>query len=436
MTRLDRISGISGISRRDVLRLGGLAALSVGAQSLLAGCGTTTTKTVYVNKTVTVKVPSPSEQIAAYWAAQHPTGELDIASWPHYIDTAPNQPGVHPSIQAISEQLSIKVRYAEVIEETDPFISSIDRALTTGTFTGYDVAVITDGAAMANLIANHQLIGLDPDQLTNFWTYSDPGMRSSVYDPNNVYSVPWQSGVTGIAYDPAKTGRDIVSFNELFDPVFANRVGMFANTDDLPNATLLGMGVDPVSSTEADWRKAATRLYSQQASGVVRGYFRQEYLNALLSGELWLSQAWSGDIAQAVAAGHTNLKFVVPDEGGLLWTDNMVLLQGARNPMEAMSFIDAVYSPAAAEQIATSIDYISPVPGIRALMQQQLLSSPPATQASLQAQLSDPLEFLTGAEDVTLHGYRHLFPEEKAVWDSIFLPLYQPQNIHSARGSA
>jgi len=105
------------------------------------------------------------------------------------------------------------------------------------------------------------------------------------------------SGITGIGYDPELTGREITSVLDLFDPAFEGKVGMFGDTEDMPNLTLLGMGVEPSESTEDDWQAAADKLTKQRDDGLVRQYFGQNYVNALTSGNVALTMAWSADVA-------------------------------------------------------------------------------------------------------------------------------------------
>ena len=57
--------------------------------------------------------------------------------------------------------------------------------------------------------------------------------------------------------------------------------------------------------------------------------------------------AWSGDIFQLNLEGeHAGLKFCIPSEGVVIWTDNMCIPVGAENPVDAITYMDYVYQPA------------------------------------------------------------------------------------------
>ena len=118
---------------------------------------------------------------------------------------------------------------------------------------------------------------------------------------------------------------------------------MMSDNTDLGTAGMLYLGIDPANSTEADWRAAAAVLTTQRNQA--RGYFDQRYIDALESGETWISQAWSGDIFQANAYGHPELKFIVPEEGVMHWTDNMVIPMNAADPLSAITWMNYYYQP-------------------------------------------------------------------------------------------
>ena len=137
-------------------------------------------------------------------------------------------------------------------------------------------------------------------------------MRDPSYDRGNVYTMAWQSGMTGIGYDPKRVGKKITSWNDLQDPALKGKIGMFADNEDLPTAALFAVGVNPETSTEADWQKAADWLKKQQP--LVRKYYDQGYIDALSKGDIWASMAYSGDIFQANLSGAT-LEFVDSGRG-------------------------------------------------------------------------------------------------------------------------
>jgi spermidine/putrescine transport system substrate-binding protein len=113
---------------------------------------------------------------------------------------------------------------------------------------------------------------------------------------------------------------------------------MFGEIVHTPNLALLAAGVAPETSTEEDWR-AAAMLVEQRDSGILRGYYKQTHIAALRPGEVAVTMAWSGDIFAAKLLGKIpdRIRFVVPAEGALLWTDNMCIPKGAAHLSDAIT---------------------------------------------------------------------------------------------------
>jgi spermidine/putrescine transport system substrate-binding protein len=200
---------------------------------------------------------------------------------------------------------------------------------------------------------------------------------------------------------------------------------MFGDTTDLPNFALLAIGVDPETSTVNDWREAAAFLAKKRDAGIIRGFYTQGYINALSKGDTWLTMAWSGDIFQQNQSGaSTGLQFVVPDEGALLWTDNMVIPRGAQHPVDALRLMDFVYRPEVAAMIAAGVAYITPVPNAQDRLR-TMASRATGDRATVLAEVADsPLVFPAPEDRAKLRTYRVLASEEEATeWDRLFTPF-------------
>ncbi|MFB3739798.1 MAG: spermidine/putrescine ABC transporter substrate-binding protein, partial [Candidatus Velamenicoccus archaeovorus] len=235
----------------------------------------------------------------------------------------------------------------------------------------YDIIVITNGPELSELMDRGWLTPLDHSRLTTFARNAGPLVRDPPWDRGNRFTVAWQSGITGIAYRPEAVralGREPSSLHDLWDPALAGRVGMLRDLMDLGSAGLLSLGIDPQTSTTLGWQRAAEALRGQRDAGLVRGYYDQGYLWALQTGRTWISQAWSGDIFQANQLGHPELRFVVPEEGAMLWTDNMMIPVTARHPLDALTYMDFVYRPEIAAMIADWVWYMTPVPASRSII--------------------------------------------------------------------
>ena len=180
----------SRLSRRELVRAGATAAAVAGLGSVLSACGIAGTRDT--------GAPAGFDW-ASWWAKQQKPGVLDWANWPLYIDTSH---GSHPSLELFTKQTGIQVNYRPVIQDNASFFAQISPVLQAKQSIGYDLIVITDGWELTQLIANRWLIPLDHSRMPNFHRYAGPIARHPAFDPGNRYTVAWQSGLTGIAYDP------------------------------------------------------------------------------------------------------------------------------------------------------------------------------------------------------------------------------------------
>jgi spermidine/putrescine transport system substrate-binding protein len=308
----------------------------------------------------------------AWWSRQSPTGVLDFANWPYYIDRRSDNS--HPSLNRFTKQTQTRVSYFRPIRDLATFVGRILPDLRAGRPIGYDLIVITNGPELTSLLSENHLTPLDHGRLPTFAANASDLVKDPAWDPGNRYSVAWQSGLTGIAYRPEAVealGRKPRSIADLWDRRLGKHVGMMKDLTDLGSFGLLAEGVDPAESTLADWLRAASRLREQRASGVVKDYYGQGYIGALQRGDLWITQAWSGDVFQSMQIGYPELRFVVPEEGAMLWTDSLMIPAGAAHPADALAYMDFVYRPEIAAMIADWVQYISPVPAARQIIADQ-----------------------------------------------------------------
>jgi spermidine/putrescine transport system substrate-binding protein len=395
------------ISRRTALQGAGAASLA----AFLAACGIGSKN-------------QPAAHTNWVWDKATKAGVLDFANWPLYIDVAEDSKGktTYPSLQQFTKDTGIKVNYSEPIQENDGFFAKVAPTLQQGQPIGFDIIVVTNGIYLTDYMLKHWLTELDLTKLPNFAKNAAPRLQNRAFDPGNRFTIPWQSGLTGIGYNPKLTGREITSFADLFDPKFAGKVGMFSNVEDTPNLTLVGLGIKPETSTPKDWQKAADKLKAQRDAGIVRKYYDQSYIKALSAGDTVISMAFSGDIFQAnLSAGNENLKFVVPSEGGLIWTDNMTIPLNAAHPLDAITYMDYVYQPAVAATLAEYIDYITPVPAAKQVIEQQAAQTKNADDKAALLQTSEsPLVFPSESDLTHTSYYRVLNPTEGSQWNDIF----------------
>jgi spermidine/putrescine transport system substrate-binding protein len=397
------------ISRRAALRGAG----ALGASALLAACGVSGTD------------EGEAPQAPSFWASQTKAGVLNFANWPLYMDQDKVKgKTVYPSLVDFTKETGIKVNYKEVINENDAFLGKINPSLKAGQDTGWDLIVITNGGSIEKLIRQNFLTELDQSKLPNFQQNADPAVKNPTYDPGNKYTVAWQSGLTGLAYNPKLTKRPITSFNDLFDPAFKGKITMFGDDTDFPTLTMIGLGIDPAKSTEEDWRRTADKMTE------LKPQLREFIDNAgeaevLSSGNAWISMAYSGDIFILNNSGSPDIKFVVPQEGAVLWTDNMAIPKAAKHPLDAITYMDYVYRPEVAAKLTEYIAYITPVPAAKEQLQAKAATASGEDKQTLEGLIDSPLVFPVAADLAKTKRYRVLTVEEEQVWDRIFQPIIQ-----------
>jgi spermidine/putrescine transport system substrate-binding protein len=397
------------ISRRDALRGGAV----LSASAFLAACGVQGTS------------GDDAPQASGFWASQTKAGQLDFANWPLYMDTAKvGGKNVHPSLLAFTKEMGIKVNYKEAIEENDTFLGKINPSLQAGQDPGWDLIVITDGGPIEKLIRQKFLTELDLTKLPNFVKNAAPAVRNPGYDPGNKYTVAWQSGLVGLAYNPKLTKREITSYQDLFDPAFKGKVTVFGDDTDFPTMALIALGIDPAKSTEEDWKRAAE--WMKKLKPQLREFVDNSGMaDVLSSGNAWISQAYSGDIYQLNIGGSPDIKFVIPKEGATYWTDNMAIPKNAKHPLDAITYMDYVYRPEVAAELVEGIAYITPVPAAKEQLQAKAAKASGEDRQTLEDLIQSPLIFPTEQDLTNVKRYRALTVEEEQVWDGIFQPLVQ-----------
>lgn len=357
-----------------------------------------------------------------------PSGVLNFTNWPLYIDQ--DEEGNSPTIQQFEEETGIDVTYSEAIEDNTSFFGTIQPQLEAGQDSGHDIIVVTDWM-IGNMIDLGYLEPIDVERdVPNFMEHADEKYHDRSYDPGNRYSVPWQSGITGIGYNPALVDEEITSLSQLFDPEFVQKycgqIGMFSEMRDTVSLALLYNGVTPAEATIEDV-EAAQEVLLEQAE-CVRGYYGNEYAQGLADGSLAITMAWSGDVFQ-LQFDNPDLQFVVPDEGGILWTDNMAIPKGAEHPNDALAMMNYVYRPEVAAQIAEWVNYITPVPGAQEIVLQHAeeaeAEGDTETADYLRTVAESPLVFPTDEMLSRLYSYKVLDEEEERQWAELFQEVVQ-----------
>jgi spermidine/putrescine transport system substrate-binding protein len=408
------------LSRRAFLHQTGRGAVAAGAAlslpAILAACG--------IGPSGSGASSAPAASSGPVGGGE-PVGELIFANWPLYIDQD-EETGESATLVQFTEETGIEVDYNETIQDNQEFFGTIAPSLEAGQDTGWDIIVPTDWMA-GKMIGLGYLEEFDvAASIPNFVANAADVYKNPSYDPDNRHSVPWQSGITGIAYNPELTGREITGFADLLDEAFSGRIGMFSEVRDSCSLALLHNGVIPADATEDDVRAAMDVLREQ--APLVRGYYGNEYAQELASGSLAVTMAWSGDVFQ-LQLDNPDLRFVVPEAGGILWVDNMTIPKGAAHPNDALAFMDYYYRPEVAAQVAEYVNYICPVPAaqeiIRTHAQEAADGGDQETADYLTSVADSPLVFPTEDMLSQIHSYKVLSEEEEALWNTLFQEITQ-----------
>lgn len=391
-------------TRRDMFRIAGYSAAGLA----LAACGVQGQKAA----------PAKPDAVKEFWAKQKKNGKVVFANWPEYM------PEDRGPLEKFKRDTGISYEYKEVIQENASFFGKSEPQLRAGQPLGYDIVVMTNGIQLQHMIELGYCTPLDHAQLPNFNANAGEKYRQRAYDPGNTYTVPFTSGITGIAYNTKYVKEDITSMNALFDPKYKGKVGMMSDAQEIGNFGMFMLGIDPEKSTEADWKKAGDKLKQQRDSGMVRKYYDQDYIDAVAKGDVWLTMAWSGDVFQRELAGEP-VKFVVPDEGGTIWTDNMLIPKGAANPVDALMMMDYLYQPAVAAELEEFIQYVTPVPAVHDILKDKIATVKGEDKAMLEALVESKAIFPTEAEYSRLRGYTKLSTAQEQVFNRIFQTITQ-----------
>ncbi|MFC5754097.1 polyamine ABC transporter substrate-binding protein [Actinomadura rugatobispora] len=395
------LRGLTLPRRRDFLRLAGAS----GAGLALAACG--------VEGQGGKEKAGPSD-VQKYWAGKARNGALRWANWPGYVEDD------RATVRAFEKETGIKVTYQEVIQETAQWFGKIQAPLAAGQSIGFDLMVMTNGIQLEKLRQLGYLAPLDHSRLKTFAANAGPQFKNPSYDPGNAFTIPYVSGITGIAYNTRYVKEEITSIAQLFDPRYKGRVGMMSDSQELGNFGMFLLGVDPEKSTPADWRRAAERLRGQRDAGIVRKYYEQDYADAVSKGDVWLTMAWSGDVYSLTSP---EVKFVVPKEGGTLWTDNLCIPKTAENPVDALMLMDWLYDAENNARLTEFINYITPVPAARPVIEADARKAEGEDKADLERLATSPLVFPSPSDLARLRDYRRLTQAEETEYQRIFEPI-------------
>jgi len=342
------VTGDSRISRRTILRGSAGAALGIGSLAALK-------LPVFGTSGST---QNPADCFAKDLSASEK--QFVISNWPGYMDE--DKP---TTLQDFEKRTGIKVRYDIDVNDNLEFFAKVKNQLGSCESSKRDMFVLTDWMA-ARMIQVGWIQKLDATKVPNLHANVIDALKSPAWDPGRDYSAPWQSGLTGIAYNKKKV-KEVKSFADLMTrPDLKGRISLLSEMRDTMGFMLKLNGADPASFTDAQWDQSLETLRKARRAGQVRAFTGNEYIQDLAAGNILACEAWSGDVA---AAENEDLVFVTPEEGLMIWADNMLVPNLATHQANAEKWIDYYYEPEVAARLADYVYYICPVKGAEEAME-------------------------------------------------------------------
>jgi spermidine/putrescine transport system substrate-binding protein len=342
----------AGLSRRGLLKGGGAVAF--------AGVSLAALKLPFFG--VEPRKVDPADCRATDESASDK--KLIISNWPAYID--PKKKATS-TLNVFQERTGISVSYTDDVNDNNEFYAKVKNQLGSCQSIDRDMMVLTDWMA-ARMISLGWIQPLDKAKVPNLHANLIDPLRNRQWDPDLQFHAPWQSGLTGIAYNAAETG-EVKSFEELLTrSELKGKVSLLTEMRDTMGFMLKVVGADPSDFTDDDWANAIDRLRDVVASGQIRAFTGNEYIQDLAAGNIVACEAWSGDVIQA-QFDNPDIKFVAPEEGLSLWSDNMLIPNLATHQANAEKWINYYYEPEVAAKLAAWVNYICPVKGAQEAME-------------------------------------------------------------------
>jgi spermidine/putrescine transport system substrate-binding protein len=339
------------LTRRDLLERAALGGAVLSVPGFLAACGGSG------------GIEGSGATTAAGTAGSADTTLADtlrMSNWPLYIDID-EETKKRPTLDQFTSDTGVKVDYIEDVNDNDEWFGKNRAALSQGQSIDRDITVLTDWMA-GRMIRLDYVEKLDKSAIPNMSNLVDT-LASPSFDPSREFTLPWQSGMTGIGSDPDRAG-EVNSIEQLLeDPKLKGKVTFLTEMPDTMGLLLQLDGADPGDFTSAQWDAAIGRLQKAVDSGQIRQFTGNDYSGLLAKGDIWACVAWSGDMVQ-LQLDNPNLQFTIPESGGMIWTDNMMIPTGG-DVFTASTFMNFVYDPKIAAQIEAYVNYICPVKGAK-----------------------------------------------------------------------
>jgi spermidine/putrescine transport system substrate-binding protein len=392
------------VTRRAFLQGSSLAAFS----AFLAACGTAGQTTVPTTAaTGTTPTVGPTELPSPTLVG----GNLNFANWIGYIDISEDEQHF-PTLEKFTAETGVEVNYQDgAVDDNETFFTSdLQGPLSQGLPTEWDIVVVTDWM-VARLARLGWLETIDTASTPNFTANVLDQYKGRSFDPQTNLAAPWQSGMTGIGFDAKRTGA-LDSVAVFFDEKYKGKLTYLTEMRDTVGLAAIKLGVKPETITQAEFDQSLAEVDKAVKSGLVRQLLGNSYVEAMAAGDVIVAMAWSGDVNGLLVPDQTadqDFQWALPKEGGMLWTDNMVLPKGVKNKAQAEAWINFYYIPENAAAVEAYVNYVCPVKGAREV----LIAQDPDIG-------NNPLIFPTDDMVTRLRQFKSLDATEEQAWSEAF----------------
>lgn len=280
---------------------------------------------------------------------------VNFFNWSTYI--------AKETLPRFTSRTGLKVNYEVFADEEEMFAKLRSGAM------GYDIVVGTD-YMIPRLKALALIDKIPAGRLKNIANI-DAKFRKPPYDVEEAYTVPYLWGTTGIGYNKSKVAKAPTSWYDLWDERYRGKISMLDNARDCISTGLLMKGY-PEKTTDKKAFEDVKQLFLKQRP-LVKQYASATYVDSLISGEVHLAMAWSGDVLQAWRE-NPQLEYIIPKEGSYMWVDNLCLVKGAPHPEDALTLMDYLIEGETAAEVANFVRYASPNAAAKPHLDKALLS--------------------------------------------------------------
>jgi spermidine/putrescine transport system substrate-binding protein len=288
---------------------------------------------------------------------------LKWANWPGYMDE--DDEGNYPTLLAFSEQTGIAVDYLVEINDNNEYYAKVRDQLALGQDIGADLITLTDWMA-GRLIRLGYTQAFDDANIPNKANLV-PDLLNVGFDPGRTNSLPWQGGFAGLCWNKEALPNGLRTLDDLWDPELAGKIVVLSEMRDTMGLILLDQGVDISQDfSEADFDNALDIFREKVTSGQIGAVRGNSYTQDLINGDAIAGIVWSGDVTLINGeVGSDLFEFAIPESGGTLWNDNLMIPIGSPRKKNAETLINYYYEPEVAAEVALWVNYITPVVGAK-----------------------------------------------------------------------